>query len=84
MRTQKCKGNQTKCHNPGSSQKLKNGAGAQNLVLGSFYVLPSVSHTRMEVCTQVHTMHFCNYINEPPIPHMLLHTQELTRHVILN
>lgn len=71
----------------GSSQKLKNGDGTQNTGLRTFYVFPSVLYTQIiytEVRTYVHTMHFSDYTNEPPLLHMFLHTQELARHVTLN
>lgn len=38
MRKEKCDKNQIKCHNLGSSQKLKNGDGKQNAVLRTFFL----------------------------------------------
>lgn len=53
MRTEKCEGNQINCHNPGSSQKLKNGDRTQNTMLRTSYVLPSVLYTNksLYICT---------------------------------
>lgn len=45
MRKEKCDENQTKCHNLGSSQKLKNGDGKQNAVLRTFFSCLCIIYT---------------------------------------